>query len=149
MTGVNKAIIVGHLGADPEIRRDANGRQLASLSVATSERWNDKTTGEKRERTDWHRVVIFNEGIVGVAEKYLKKGAKVYVEGAMRYRTWTDKKGIERSVTEVVLGPFNSSLVMLDRAERAPAPTEEDYAGKPLGQPPAEAPAEFNDNIPF
>lgn len=145
MTGVNKVILVGHLGADPEIKRSQDGKALATLSLATSESWRDKSTGDKRDRTEWHRIVIFNEGLVKVAEQYLKKGAKVYVEGANRTRKWTDNKGIERYTTEVMLGAFNSILVMLDRAERAPAASEESYAGTEG----AKAPAPSDDEIPF
>jgi single-strand DNA-binding protein len=111
---VNKVILVGNLGKDPEIRRTQDGRPIANLSIATSESWRDKATGERKEKTEWHRVVIFNEGLCGVAEKYLKKGAKVYIEGALQTRKWTDKDGIEKYSTEVVLQGFNSQLTMLD-----------------------------------
>jgi single-strand DNA-binding protein len=113
---VNKVILVGNLGADPEIRRTQDGRPIANLRVATSESWRDKATGERREKTEWHRVVIFNEGLCRVAEQYLKKGAKVYLEGQLQTRKWTDKDGVERYSTEVVLQGFNSQLTMLDRA---------------------------------
>ncbi len=111
---VNKVILVGNLGADPEIRRTQDGRPIANLRVATSESWRDKNTGERREKTEWHRVVIFNEGLCRVAEQYLKKGAKVYIEGALQTRKWTDQSGQERYSTEVVLQGFNSVLTMLD-----------------------------------
>ena len=111
---VNKVILIGNLGADPEIRRTADGRPIANLRVATSESWKDKTSGERREKTEWHRVVIFNEGLCKIVEQYLKKGAKVYLEGALQTRKWTDKEGVERYSTEVVLQGFNSSLTMLD-----------------------------------
>ena len=111
---VNKVILVGNLGKDPEIRRTQDGRPIANLSVATSETWRDKATGERQERTEWHSVVIFNERLVEVAEKYLKKGAKVYVEGALQTRKWTDQSGVEKYSTEVVLQGFNSTLTMLD-----------------------------------
>jgi single-strand DNA-binding protein len=113
---VNKVILVGNLGADPEIRRTQDGRPVANLRVATSENWRDKATGERRERTEWHRVVIFNEGLCRIAEQYLKKGAKVYLEGQLQTRKWTDQSGQERYSTEVVLQGFNSALTMLDRA---------------------------------
>jgi single-strand DNA-binding protein len=113
---VNKVILVGNLGADPEIRRTQDGRPIANLRVATSESWRDKTTGERRERTEWHRVVIFNEGLCRVAEQYLKKGAKVYLEGQLQTRKWTDQQGQEKYSTEVVLQGFNAQLTMLDRA---------------------------------
>ena len=111
---VNKVILVGNLGKDPEIRRTQDGRPIANLSIATSESWRDKTTGERKEKTEWHRVVIFNEGLCKVAEQYLKKGAKVYIEGALQTRKWTDQSGVEKYSTEVVLQGFNSTLTMLD-----------------------------------
>jgi len=111
---VNKVILVGNLGADPEIKRTQDGRPIANLRVATSESWRDKSTGERKEKTEWHRVVIFNEGLCRVAEQYLKKGAKVYIEGQLQTRKWTDQSGAERYSTEVVLQGFNSTLTMLD-----------------------------------
>jgi len=111
---VNKVILVGNLGADPEIRRTQDGRPIANLRVATSETWRDKATGERRERTEWHRVVIFNEGLCRIAEQYLKKGAKVYLEGQLQTRKWQDQQGQDRYSTEVVLQGFNSQLTMLD-----------------------------------
>jgi single-strand DNA-binding protein len=145
MTGVNKALLIGHLGADPEIRRNQSGVAVASFNLATSESWRDKSTGERKERTDWHRVVVFNEQLVKIAEQYLKKGSKVYLEGAMRTRKWTDTKNIERYVTEVILTGFQAKIVMLDRAEKVPnAEGEESYGS---GQ---QAPApDINDEIPF
>ncbi len=113
---VNKVILVGNLGADPEIRRTQDGRPIANLRVATSDTWRDKATGERREKTEWHRVVIFNEGLCRVAEQYLKKGAKVYIEGQLQTRKWQDQQGQDRYSTEVVLQGFNSQLTMLDRA---------------------------------
>ena len=111
---VNKVILIGNLGADPEIRRTQDGRPIANLRVATSDSWRDKTTGERKEKTEWHRVVIFNEGLCKVAEQYLKKGAKVYLEGQLQTRKWTDQSGVEKYSTEVVLQGFNSNLTMLD-----------------------------------
>ena len=111
---VNKVILVGNLGKDPEIRRTQDGRPIANLSIATSETWRDKGTGERKEKTEWHRVVIFNEGLCKVAEQYLKKGDKVYIEGALQTRKWTDQSGVEKYSTEVVLQGFNSTLTMLD-----------------------------------
>lgn len=111
---VNKVILVGNLGKDPEIRRTQDGRPIANLSIATSETWRDKGTGERKEKTEWHRVVIFNEGLCKVAEQYLKKGAKVYIEGQLQTRKWTDQSGVEKYSTEVVLQGFNSNLTMLD-----------------------------------
>ena len=113
---VNKVILVGNLGADPEVRRTQDGRPIVNLRVATSENWRDKATGERREKTEWHRVVIFSEGLAKIAEQYLKKGSKVYLEGALQTRKWQDKDGQDRYSTEVVLQGFNSALTMLDRA---------------------------------
>jgi single-strand DNA-binding protein len=112
---VNKVILVGNLGADPEIRRTQDGRPIANLRVATTDSWRDKTTGERKERTEWHRVVIFSEGLCKVAEQYLKKGARIYVEGSLQTRKWQDQQGQDRYSTEIVLQNFNGTLVMLDR----------------------------------
>ncbi|MDJ0929593.1 single-stranded DNA-binding protein [Breoghania sp.] len=111
---VNKVILVGNLGADPDIRRTQDGRPIANLSVATSENWRDRNTGERRERTEWHRVVIFNEGLCKIAGQYLKKGSKVYLEGQLQTRKWQDQNGQDKYTTEVVLQGFNSALTMLD-----------------------------------
>ena len=111
---VNKVILVGNLGADPEVRRTQDGRPIVNLRVATSDTWRDKNTGERREKTEWHRVVIFSEGLAKIAEQYLKKGSKVYLEGALQTRKWQDKDGQDRYSTEVVLQGFNSQLTMLD-----------------------------------
>src|ERR1700758_114847 len=116
---INKVILVGNLGRDPEIRSTQDGMRIANLAVATSETWRDKMSGERKERTEWHRVVIFNERLAEVAEKYLKKGAKVYVEGALQTRKWTDNSGQERYTTEVVLTRFRGELTMLDGAGAA------------------------------
>jgi len=113
---VNKVILIGNLGKDPEIRRTQDGRPIAHFNVATSDTWRDKTTGERRERTEWHRVVIFNEGLCRIAEQYLKKGSKVYLEGSLQTRKWQDQSGQDKYTTEVVLQGFNSQLTMLDRA---------------------------------
>jgi single-strand DNA-binding protein len=111
---VNKVILVGNLGKDPEIRRTQDGRPIANLSIATSDTWRDKATGERKEKTEWHRVVIFSEPLCKIVEQYLKKGAKVYIEGALQTRKWTDQSGVEKYSTEVVLQGFNSTLTMLD-----------------------------------
>lgn len=130
---VNKAIIVGNLGADPEIRRTQDGRAVANLRIATSETWRDKSTDERKERTEWHRVVIFNEGLAKVAEQYLKKGAKVYIEGGIQTRKWQDKDGQDRYSTEIVLQGFNSVLTMLDKpsGERNDS---DDFGSEPSAQ---------------
>jgi len=134
---VNKVILVGNLGKDPEVRTTQDGTKIVNLTLATSETWNDRQTGERKERTEWHRVVIFNDRIGDVAERYLRKGRKVFVEGALQTRKWTDQSGQERYSTEVVISRFRGELVLLDsarseeagtgegggyRAERAPAP---------------------------
>src|SRR5271169_3538254 len=113
---VNKVILVGNLGADPEIRRTQDGRPIANLRLATSESWKDKTTGERREKTEWHRVVIFNENLCRIAEQYLKKGSKVFIEGALQTRKWQDQSGQDKYSTEVVLQGFRGELTLLDRA---------------------------------
>ena len=111
---VNKVILIGNLGADPEIRRTQDGRPIANLRLATSESWRDKATGERKEKTEWHRVVIFSEGLCKIAEQYLKKGSKIYIEGQLQTRKYNDKDGVEKYSTEVVLQNFNSTLTMLD-----------------------------------
>ena len=127
---VNKVILVGNLGKDPEIRRTQDGRPIASFSVATGESWRDKATGERKEKTEWHRVVIFSEPLCRVVEQYLKKGAKVYIEGQLQTRKWQDKEGHEKYSTEVVLQGFNSVLTMLDgRQGAASGMAENDQAG--------------------
>jgi single-strand DNA-binding protein len=158
---VNKVILIGNLGADPEIRRTQDGRPIANLRLATSENWRDKATGERRERTEWHRVVIFSEGLAKIAEQYLKKGAKVYVEGQLQTRKWTDQQGVERYSTEVVLQGFNSALTMLDGA-RGGGDFRSDDAGSDFGASSPSAPRErapamagggkrgdMDDEIPF
>ena len=158
---VNKVILIGNLGADPEIRRTSDGRPVANLRVATSESWKDKATGERREKTEWHRVVIFSEGLCRIAEQYLKKGAKVYLEGALQTRKWQDKDGQDRYSTEVVLQGFNSQLTMLDRAGGgggAGADTSDSFgsSGPTASRKPAMAGAggggkrdDMDDEIPF
>jgi single-strand DNA-binding protein len=111
---VNKVILVGNLGKDPEVRSTQDGSKIVNLTLATSETWNDRASGERKERTEWHRVVIFNDRTADVAERFLKKGAKIYVEGALQTRKWTDQQGQERYTTEVVIGRFNGQLTMLD-----------------------------------
>lgn len=113
---VNKVILVGNVGKDPEIRRTNDGRPIANISLATSESWRDKATGERKEKTEWHRVVIFSEPLCKIVEQYVKKGSKLYIEGSLQTRKWTDKDGQEKYSTEVVLQGFNGSLTMLDGA---------------------------------
>lgn len=155
MAGVNKHIIVGNLGGDPEVKSATSGRKYAQFSVATSENWRDKESGERKERTDWHRVVVWNENLVKIAEQYLKKGSKVYIEGPARTRKWTDQGGVERYVTEIVLQGFNCAMTMLDsRGGGVPAPTESDHAGAGFGRSssssrPTGRDDDMNDDIPF
>jgi single-strand DNA-binding protein len=131
---VNKVILVGNLGADPEIRRTQDGRPIANLRLATSESWKDKSTGERKEKTEWHRVVIFNENLCRIAEQYLKKGSKVYIEGALQTRKWQDQSGQERYSTEVVLQNFRGELTLLDRAGGGGAGAGGDYGGNDNGE---------------
>ena len=111
---VNKVILVGNVGNDPEIRTFGNGGKVANFSIATSEYWRDKQSGERKEKTEWHRVAVFNDGLVGVIERYVKKGSKLYIEGALQTRKWTDRDGNDKYTTEVVLQGFNGNLTMLD-----------------------------------
>ncbi|HEV7305101.1 single-stranded DNA-binding protein [Ensifer sp.] len=111
---VNKVILIGNVGADPEIRRTQDGRPIANLRIATSETWRDRNSGERKEKTEWHTVVVFNEGLCKVVEQYVKKGAKLYIEGALQTRKWQDQNGNDRYSTEIVLQGFNSTLTMLD-----------------------------------
>ena len=135
---VNKVILVGNLGKDPEVRRLQNGKPVVNLSIATAETWRDKSTGERKEKTEWHRVVIFNEGLCQVAEQYLRKGAKVYLEGQLQTRKWQDQSGADKYSTEVVLQGFGGTLTMLDTkndGERVPASKD--------------TPIDLDDEIPF
>ncbi len=146
---INKVILVGNLGADPEIRQTKDGRPICNLRIATSDSWKDKTTGEKREKTEWHRVVIFNEGLCRIAESYLRKGSKVYLEGQLQTRKWQDQSGQDRYTTEVVLQGFNSNMTMLDSrgGERQGSSFDEPVAGS---QPPQDfRDSQLDDEIPF
>lgn len=160
MSTVNKVILIGHLGADPEIKRTASGAPVASLRLATSDHWRDKESGERKERTEWHRVAIFNETACKFAEQYLKKGAKVYVEGKLRTRKWQAQDGSDRYSTEIVIENFGGSLQSLDRVERA-APDQDAYGTTTTkdgdaSSAPARKPAlaggkrdDMDDEIPF
>ena len=158
---VNKVILVGNLGADPEIRSLNSGDRVANLRVATSESWRDKSSGERKEKTEWHRVVIFNDNLVKVAENYLRKGSKVYIEGSLQTRKWQDQSGAEKFSTEVVLQKFRGELTMLDgRGGDAEAGEGGGYAGAGAGSfssgpraggsgPREEFTADLDDEIPF
>lgn len=111
---MNRATLTGHLGRDPEVRRTQSGKPIVNMSLATTERWRDKNTGERKEATEWHRIVIFNEGLAGIAEQYLRKGSKVLIEGKIKTRKWTDQSGVEKYSTEIVLENFSGTIEMLD-----------------------------------
>ena len=152
---VNKVIIVGNLGRDPEVRSFANGGQVVNLRIATSETWRDKATGERKERTEWHSIAIFNEGLGKIAAQYLKKGSKVYLEGALETRKWNDQAGQERYTTEVVLRPYNGELTLLDGPQGGRTGGNSNAgasanAGQTYGSGPATgAGADMDDEIPF
>ncbi len=149
---VNKVILIGNLGRDPEVRSTQDGTRVANLSVATSESWRDKNSGERRERTEWHRVVIFNERLSEVAEKYLRKGSKVYIEGQIQTRKWQDQSGQDKYTTEIVLNRFRGELTMLDSRRDSEGAGE--YGGAAASQEsdssaPAGAGTDLDDEIPF
>lgn len=147
---VNKVILVGNLGQDPEIRTFQNGGKIANLRIATSEQWSDKNSGERRERTEWHTVVIHSEPLVRVAEQYLKKGSKVYVEGQLETRKWQDQSGNDRYSTEVALRPFRSELTMLDGKPSGGGDYQRPSSGAPAGGSPANPASDFDESeIPF
>ena len=160
---VNKVILVGNLGADPEVRNLPSGGKVVNLSVATSESWKDRNTGERREKTEWHRVVIFSEGLARVAESYLRKGSKVYLEGQLQTRKWQDQSGQDKYSTEVVLQGFNSNLTLLDgrgdgegaRGNERGFGNEGGFRGtqggarRPQANAPAFEPGGMDDDIPF
>lgn len=155
---INKVILLGNVGKDPEIRQSADGKKIVNLSLATSETWKDKA-GERKEKTEWHRVVIFNQGLAGVAEQYVKKGSKLYLSGSLKTRKYTGQDGAERYTTEVVLGAYDGELVLLDGKDKAssypPPATADDYDDRTIGG--AFTPADYqrakdgdlNDEIPF
>ena len=143
---VNKVILIGNLGRDPEIRSFANGGRVANLSIATSETWKDRNTGERKERTEWHRVAIFNEGLVRVAEQYLAKGSLVHIEGKLETRKWTDQNGVEKYSTEITLRPYNGELTMLDK--RASGATLDNRGSGEQGSAPAPAAAQAPASAP-
>lgn len=154
---VNKVILVGNLGRDPDIRTTQDGQKIVQLSLATSESWNDRASGERRERTEWHRVVIFNERLADVAERFLRKGRKVFIEGALQTRKWTDQSGQEKYTTEVVIGRFRGELTLLDSgsteqtAERRSGPPQQaERSARPAANwDSGKGAAELDDEIPF
>lgn len=147
---INKVILVGNVGQEPEVRSTQDGREIVSFSVATSDSWKDKNTGEKRDKTEWHRIVIFSQGLVGIVKNYVKKGSKLYLEGSLQTRKWTDNNGVEKYTTEVVLQNFNSTLQILDSRNSSGS---DSYAAAPQGssQPPKNdvQVEETDDEIPF
>ncbi len=145
MASLNKVLLIGNVGKDPEIRSTQDGREIANLSLATSESWKDKTTGERKEKTEWHNVVVFNENLVKVIKSYVKKGSKLYIEGALQTRKWTDKNGVEKYSTEIVLQGFSGSIVLLDKSETISEHSKE-KANAYVKEPVAELPI---DEIPF
>ncbi len=150
---VNKVILVGNIGRDPEIRSFQNGGRVASFSLATSENWKDKATGERKERTEWHRISILNDKLVEIVERYVKKGSKLYIEGQLETRKWTDKDGQEKYTTEVVLRPYRGELTLLDSANRGggnlpPPPSEEQAFGSSSGGT-GGGTSDLDDSIPF
>jgi len=148
MGSVNKVILIGRLGRDPEIRFSQSGQKIANLSVATSETWKDKSTGERKEKTEWHRVSIFDDRLADVAEKYLKKGSNVYLDGALQTRKYTDKDGVEKYTTEVVLPKFGGVLTMLDSPAKREAAEPEPEQGRPPEDGKWGA-QDLDDEIPF
>lgn len=149
---VNKVILIGNLGKDPEVRSMQNGSKVCNLSIATSESWKDKASGERKERTEWHRVVIFNEPLIGVAERFLKKGSKVYLEGQIETRKWSDQSGTEKFSTEIVLRPYRGELTLLDGKDgQSQAPQQRQAAEKPAASYGGGygASANFAEEIPF
>ena len=150
---INKVILVGNLGDDPKVSNTNSGAKIVNLNLATSETWKDRSTGERKERTEWHRVVIFNPGLADVAEKYLRKGSKVYLEGQLQTRSWEDNSGQKRYTTEVVLQNFSGNLVMLDgKGDGVPAGGNDVFSASDSGwdsTPASAAPSNLDDDIPF
>jgi single-strand DNA-binding protein len=145
---LNKVLLIGRLGADPEIKQMVNGKNVARLSLATSQSWKDKNTGEKKEKTEWHRVVIFNEGLVNVVQQYLKKGAQVYIEGQLSTRKWKDEKsGQDKYSTEVLIQGFNSSLTMLGGGNQSSISSQDNKQS--FDQDTQQPQNELDDDIPF
>ena len=144
---LNKVMLIGRLGQDPEVRNTQDGRSLCTFSIATSESWNDKNTGEKREKTEWHRIVVFNEGLVNIIQQYVKKGSNVFIEGQLQTRKWEDKDGIEKYTTEVVLQGFNSTFKMLDN--RNSGSVDNNFSQDNAIPDSSNFDSEIDDDIPF
>ena len=149
MAGVNKVIIIGNVGKDPEIRQMQDGFKIANFSVATSDSWKDKATGERKERTEWHRIVVMNERLSEIVEKYVRKGSKLYVEGQLQTRKWTDQSGMDRYTTEVVVGRFKGEITMLD-SRNSPGSFDDNIQSQPQQSSSEPAmPASIDDEMPF
>ena len=159
---VNKVILVGNVGRDPEVRTTQDGNKVVNFSIATSERWNDRASGERKERTEWHRIVVFNENIANVVEKYVRKGTPVYVEGQLQTRKYTDQSGVEKYTTEIVIGRFKGELTLLGGGDRGGAEAGEGGytrerqparsgagGGAPSWEPPRGGGSDLDDEIPF
>ncbi len=147
---INKVILVGNVGQDPEIRVTQDGREIANFSLATTESWKDKSSGEKKEKTEWHRIVIFSQGLVGIAKSYIKKGSKIYIEGSLQTRKWTDSSGAEKYSTEIVLQNYNSTLQILDSRERGErSSVSESYSSGNMSSRNSDISIEEDDEIPF
>lgn len=146
---VNKAVLLGHVGKDPEVRALQNGGKVATFSLATSEKWKDKHTGEQKERTEWHRCVVWNEGLVGVVERFVRKGSKIYLEGQLETRKWTDQGGVERYTTEIVLRQFRGEICLLDGKGGGGEQSAGGGAGNERAAPPGGYAGDLNDEIPF
>ena len=151
---VNKVILIGNLGKDPEVRSTSNGGKICNFSIATSESWKDKATGERKEKTEWHRISIFSEGLAGICEKYLRKGSKVYIEGSLQTRKWQDKEGHDRYTTEVVISNFNGTMTMLDgKSSGSGSSANDSFANDSFNQLPPAATGTSgsvaDDEIPF
>jgi single-strand DNA-binding protein len=144
---INKVILIGNVGKDPEVRRLQNGDPVVNLSIATSESWRDKATGERKEKTEWHRIVVFGEGLAKICEQYVKKGSKLYVEGKHQTRKWTDKDGTEKFSTEIVLDNFRGQIGLLDKAHDGERPTEKLERDPPIRRAPVSE--DLDDSIPF
>jgi single-strand DNA-binding protein len=144
---VNKTILLGNVGGEPVIRSTQDGKKIATFSLATSEKWKDKSSNESREKTEWHRIVVFSEGLVGIIEKYVKKGSKLFVEGSLQTRKWTGNDGQEKYTTEIVLQGFNNKLEIIDNRKEGENNTSENYEGSSYGEPSGNF--DINADIPF
>lgn len=150
MASLNKVQIIGNLGKDPEVRKMDNGKSIVNLTVATTERWKDKSTGESKEKTEWHRVVVFNENLANLAEKYLKKGSSVYLEGQLQTRKWVNKEGVDQYSTEIVLQNYGGSIVLLGgKAEEGSGRSTTTTRSAPKSAPSKSIQEDLNDDMPF